>query len=213
MKKIAAILGLVLAAPAFAGSNTYDITITNLTKGQPIPPPVIAIHSPRVSLFEVGEPASTGLYQLAEDAVTDALVSELEGTRGVVRTAVGDGVILPGQSATYTVEANNPRFVLSVVAMLARTNDAFVGGRNLSLRLKSGQSYSRLLSVYDSGTEVNNEEGAFIPAPPFGNAGVRDTDGAEGFIAPHPGIQNIGDLEPLRDAFPVKSAKITIKRN
>jgi hypothetical protein len=95
--------------------------------------------------------------------------------------------------------------------MLAKTNDAFVGGKNLPIYLKPGQSYSRLLKVYDAGTEVNNELGDFILAPSLGNAVVRDTEGAEGFVAPHPGIQNIGDLEPLRDAFPVHAAKITIQ--
>lgn len=212
MKRIV-LTGLLFALPAFAGQNTYEVSITNLTKGQPLTPAVIAIHAPSVEIFSLGEPASEGLTQLAEDAETAELNSELEANSGVVRTVVGDGVILPGQTKTYTVEANNPKFRLSVVSMLGRTNDAFAGARSLPLYLKRGQSYSRLMKVYDAGTEENNEDGDFIPAPPFGNPGVRAEENAEGFVAPHPGIQNIGDLEPLRDAFAGHAAKITIKRN
>jgi hypothetical protein len=70
--------GLLFALPAFASSNTYDITITNLTKGQPLTPAVIAMHAPGTEIFTLGQPASEGLAQLAEDAQTDGLVSELE---------------------------------------------------------------------------------------------------------------------------------------
>ena len=53
---------------------TCKITITNLTTGQPLTPPVIAIHNSRADVFEVGEPASEGVRQIAENAGVDGAV-------------------------------------------------------------------------------------------------------------------------------------------
>jgi hypothetical protein len=60
--------GLLLAATvttsALADSNryhprsfTYEVTITNITKGQVFSPPVLVSHNRNVALFELGEPA------------------------------------------------------------------------------------------------------------------------------------------------------------
>ncbi len=93
--------------------------------------------------------------------------------------------------------------------MLARTNDAF-------LAIKAPLSFGKdkviyLASVYDSGAELNTELCRHIPAPPCNKPGV-GTQGGEGFIHPHPGLLNIGDLKPLRDAFASKVAKVIIER-
>ena len=47
-------------------------------------------------------------------------------------------------------------------------------------------------AAYDAGSEYNSEDCAFIPGPPFGNGGVRDTDGAEGYVQILSGIHGIG---------------------
>ncbi len=43
---------------ALAGPLQYEVTITNLTKGQPFSPAVVAIHNARMTpIFTLGEPA------------------------------------------------------------------------------------------------------------------------------------------------------------
>lgn len=49
------------------GGREYAVTITNLTRGQSFTPILVFSHRPRVTLFEVGSPASSELATLAED--------------------------------------------------------------------------------------------------------------------------------------------------
>lgn len=203
-----ALLFLFLSTSAFAGQMAkYEVTIKNLTKGQPLTPAAIIVHDGSFKLFELGSPASKGLYELAEDGMTTHLQGEVEAQSFHFETL--SGLTLPGQENTTTFEAS-PKSKISVASMLAKTNDAFASGLTpLSLYLKKGQSYSKLLGVFDAGSELNNELEAFIPA--FGNAGVR-TDRGEGFVTFHPGLQGIGDLDLQNIAFAPQAARITIKR-
>ncbi len=66
--------------------------------------------------------------------------------------------------------------------------------------------------AYDAGTEVNNEMCAYIPGPPCGNGGVRDTAGAEGYVYVSNGIQGTGDLDPAVFNWNNPVAKIMVKR-
>src|SRR5690606_21729315 len=111
----------------------------------------------------------------------------------------------------FVVEANDFNFMISFASMIARTNDGFLGAKNLSTKLSVGESHSELVMAYDAGVEMNTESCDHIPAPPCGNPNI-GTNGGEGFVHPHPGVQNIGDLSPLRDAFASTVAKIHIKR-
>ena len=190
----------------FFGNRKYKITIVNLTKGQPMTPPVVALHSSETSLYVLGQEASQGLKELSQDGATDTIVGELESNGYVYHHAVGTGLILPGESQEITIKSHRGR--ISLVAMLARTNDAIVAFNIPTAHLRDKVSF--LAPVYDSGAENNTESCQHIPAPPCGNPGV-GTDGGEGIVHPHPGIQNIGDLDPLRDAFASKVAKITIE--
>jgi hypothetical protein len=51
-------------------------------------------------------------------------------------------------------------------------------------------------NAYDAGSEANAELCEHIPGPPCGNGGVRNIEGAEGYVHIHAGIHGIGDLEP-----------------
>ncbi len=199
---------LTLSTQAFASQSAqYEITFQNLTKGQPLTPAAIVIHDGSFQLFNLGDAATKGLYELAEDGKVDQLKSEVAAKN--FRFEMIGGLTLPGQSSTLTLDAN-PKEKISLASMLARTNDAFASSLTpLSLYLKKGQSYSRLLGVFDAGSESNNELEAFIPA--FGNAGVR-TEDSEGFVSFHPGLQGNGDLDLENIAFAPQAAKITIKR-
>ena len=46
--------------------RAYEVTLTNITKGQRFTPQLFTTHSRSVSLFEVGEPASEEIATLAE---------------------------------------------------------------------------------------------------------------------------------------------------
>ncbi len=120
-------LTLVSAVMMFSGSafaqynasKLYKVTVVNLTKGQPLTPALVAVHAPHHSLVHLGQAASEGLAALAQDGVTATLEAELEADSHVVRSKVGNGIILPGQKDEIVVEANNPRFKFTVLTMLA----------------------------------------------------------------------------------------------
>lgn len=204
-----------LASAALAEYNKnarlFKVSVVNLTKGQPLTNPVVAVHAPGYKIVDLGQPASKGLSALAQDGVTTAFEDELAKDRHVVRSKTGKSVVLPGQSSSIILEANNPHFQFSVFSMLARTNDAFTAAMNLGADLKVGQKVSYEASVYDAGAEENTELCDHIPAPPCNNPMV-GTDGGEGFVRPHEGLLIVGDLTARRDAFAHIAAKITIER-
>ena len=65
--------------------------------------------------------------------------------------------------------------------------------------------------TYDAGTEVNNEDPAFIPGPAGGNPFVRDPEG--NVITPHEGlVGQPGGIDPEIYGWDDPVAKITIER-
>ncbi len=198
--------GLNLVA-GMALADSFDVTIYNLTKGQIISPPVVAAHDPSVAIFRVGEEASDELAALAEDADAVGLVALLTSVGADV--AVGAAVILPGESATVRIETSRGNRVLSAVGMLVTTNDAFFGLNSLPLR---SRARTTRVPAYDAGSEENNEDCGFIPGPPCGTEGVRDTADAEGFVHIHNGVHGItvGGLIPARDDWRNPVAQITV---
>lgn len=181
----------------FAADNgrTYAVTITNITRGQVISPPVVFSHKEGFHLFDLGTPASDALAQLAEDAATDVLEAELLSSGAVHDVVVAAGPIPPGASVTVEVNARGAYFFVSAAGMLVTTNDAFFAVRNLRLPWWKG-TQSAEAEAYDAGSETNTELCESIPGPPCGSAGVRDTGGAEGYVHVHAGIHGVGDLAP-----------------
>lgn len=203
-----------LALPAAASAQpatTYRVTITNLTRSQPITPPVVVTHSIGVHLFIPGQPAAEPLVPLAEEGDTTALVDVLQGAGGILDVAVADGPIPPGGSATVDVTARGNKVFLSVVGMLATTNDAFMGLDGYYL---NRPPYAQHVEVpaYDAGSEANTEACSDIPGPPCNNHDVRVTDGAEGFVSLHNGIHGVGDLDPAQFDWRNPVARIDILR-
>jgi hypothetical protein len=173
----------------------YEVKITNLTRGQIMSPVVVITHdSLKDPLFTLGEPASAELAMVAEDAMTDELIAAFQGHERVkdIITLTGvNGPILPGETATATIAAGD---YISAVSMLVTTNDAFFALNGTSGPENGSVIY--LAPAYDAGSEANNENGDFIPGPPFGNAGIRATENAEGYVHIHAGIHGIADLAP-----------------
>lgn len=211
LKKSAVLLSLsALSFSAMASQlATYELSFTNLTKGQPLTPAAIVIHDGSFKLFKVGEKAGLGLSQLAEDGMTATLTDEVLAQSDKNEVLSLGGLTLPGQTTTIQFEAS-PKSKLSLASMLAKTNDGFASSVSpFSLYLRKGQKTGNLLYVFDAGSEANNEMQAYIPA--FGNAGVR-TDANEGFVTFHPGLQGIGDVDYQNEAFAPQAARVIIKR-
>jgi hypothetical protein len=192
--------------------HVYTVTITNLTYDQIISPPVVVVHDEWFHLFQPGQPAGSELAALAEDGMTGPLAGLLEVADGVFDYAVADGGIPPAGSITVEVRARGRARMLSLAGMLVSTNDAFAGVNGYVLT--PGYSAETVYAKgYDAGSEVNTESCAHIPGPPCGNPGMRVTDGAEGFVHVHRGIQGVGDLDGSMKDWRNPVALVRIERN
>ena len=145
---------------------------------------------------------------LAEDAANDPLVALLGAEPKVADVAVGGGVILPGESATLRVRAWGHARYITALGMLVTTNDAFFAGEMRAPAF--GKSI--YATAWDAGSEANTQDCDHIPGPPCGNPEVRVTDGAEGFVYVHAGIQDRGSLNPADHDWRNPVAKITVRR-
>lgn len=196
----------------------YKVTVINLTKGQPLTPPVVAVHKGRQSvLLHPSHQASDGLAILATDGMTDDLVAEFEKNSIVSQVLVGDGVIMPGQKAEFTFSQTKSDIpVVSLFTMLARTNDAIAvaNGRDSVTTTTEFSSPKKIYfaQVYDAGVEYNSEDCAHIPAPPCNNPNSRPSMDGEGFIRPHEGLTLHGDLTGQRDSFANIAAKVIVEK-
>ncbi len=214
----AAALTLAAIAPASADSAaTYTVTITNLTDGQPFTPPLVASHRPAVDLYEVGEPASEAIKEIAENGNLGpavAFATESKASKHIADAVValreepGEGPppILPGESRTFTLTSSNGATLVSWASMLICTNDGFVGIDSVRLPKKVGDAISLTADAYDAGTEINTEDLADIVPPcqelvgvaddmRAPGTGMSDPDLAEGgVITSHDGVLGIADL-------------------
>jgi hypothetical protein len=223
--RLAAILGVgalvALPSPVAQGSpptRTYEITITNLTSGQPLTPPVVATHRGAYDAFDVGSAASVGVQQIAENGNGGPLLAELsaskhvsdslETTTGPLVPAGTPGASTFDDSVTFGITATPGANRLSFVSMLICTNDGFTGADGVKLPNRVGKVVTRAFAAYDAGTEINTEDMAHMVPPCQGLIGVADDEGAPGtgmsdpalaeggVIHHHPGIQGGADLLP-----------------
>ena len=179
------VLAVALSGVAHA---QWQVTITNATANQIISPPIVVSHGASADLWEVGEPALDEIAAVAEDADASGLLALLGSLGAVNDFAIADGVLLPGDSVTLVID---PGARLSALGMLVTTNDAFFGLDSARGVRRGSVFYA---PAYDAGSERNTQRCAHIPGPPCGNAGVRVTNGAEGFVHISPGIVKRGNL-------------------
>jgi Spondin_N len=226
---------LALAPSAMAGSQReYEVTITDLASGQPLTPPVVTTHRQRHDVFEVGQPASVGVREIAENGNSAPLLAFLEADPldqfGDFAESTTGPLVPPGvpgdamfdQSATLTVTGDPQRDRLSFVSMLICTNDGFTGVDGMHLPSKVGRSVSAQTNAYDAFTELNTEDYADIVPPCQGligdssgepGTGVSDPALAEGgVITHHAGIQGGSDLEPDVHGWEDPVASIEVER-
>lgn len=221
MSTVCIIVSLALASGAIGlAQDTYRVTVHNLTRGQLITPPLVVVHDSSTSLFSVGQPASAELATLAEEGNPMPLMEAAMGMEGVFDTGVAFGpgdppVIPPGQSASVMVESASKYRSLSVVGMLATTNDSFFAVSGV--KVPSGATLYRFLprsitlnaSAYDAGSEANSESCEFIPGPPCGNH-AHDPAEAEGFVYISNGVRGTGDIDDAEGDWRNPVARVTI---
>src|SRR5262249_15876103 len=148
----------------------FEVTVTNLTRGQQFTPILVASHKAGVRLFDLGSPASAQLSTLAEEGNTAPLASLLGNMPEVKDIAVSSVLLRPRASVEIFLEAGGPFDRTSVAAMLIPTNDGF-----FAINDAEGPNGNRTLTLYspayDAGSEVNDELCASIPGPFFDECG------------------------------------------
>lgn len=157
----------------------------------PLSPGAVAVHSDEVSLFSTGEAASDGIEAIAEDGRPNGaldsdpnepagnLVASLTGTDGIQSVkAFGSGPITPGNSVTFSVETEEGD-QLSFATMYVQSNDYFYAADGLSL-FDDGTPISgdvtTQVTLYDAGTEVDQEAGVGLDQAPRQSALNTGTD-------------------------------------
>ena len=213
------------------GERTFQVTITNLTAGQPLTPPVLVTHSRKTSVFSVGEPTSMELQQIAENGNNTPLVGVLLADPNVHAVVEGSAPLVPANdpggtpfdsSVVLTITAGKNERFLSFASMLICTNDGFTGLDSLSLPRGKGKSTTVFTAAYDARTEMNTEDFADMVPPCQGLIGVSSADSGTGMsdpalaeigiAIPHPGILGGEDLLPGVHGWSDPVTRVEIER-
>jgi len=161
---IGALLG-ASAGPAMAQPPMleYQVTLENLSAGQPLSPAVFATRrGGDLSMFTVGELASAELEAIAEYGSqgpmavlfsADHKVTDVVDL-GVPLTPAGSDAEGLDDSAVFSIAAH-PGDSMSFAAMLICTNDGFTGLDRARLPRQGNRVF--LVDGYDAGTEDNTE--------------------------------------------------------
>jgi Spondin_N len=213
-------------------ADTFEVTFTNLTSGQPLTPAVAATHRGESELFQVGGTASFGLKEIAENGNNAPMLARLssdedvsdvvEAPGGPLVPAGSPGDAMFGQSTTFAISAERGARFLSLAAMLICTNDGFTGVNSIKLPAQVGRSVTVDTAGYDAGTELNTEDFADLVAPCQSLIGVSSGEPGTGSsnpalaegaaIAHHSGIAGGADLVPAVHGWDVNApvARITV---
>ncbi len=213
MKSAIFIAGLLivlgLSASGLQAAERYEVTFTNLTRGEVITPPVVFSHEETYAFFHEGEKARTALVRLAEMGETDPLVEVLTTRDRVYDVVVGTDVIPPGHSLSVELMTDNMFDSISACGMLAQTNDGFFAIKDIPVPLNGEKVVYG--NAYDAGSEENNELESYVPGPPFGGT-LRSPQNAEGFVHIHSGIHGDGNLMPSMYDWRNPVVKVVIRR-
>lgn len=197
---------------------SYEVSITNLTRGQQFTPILAAAHMPDVNLFQLGKPASSELATLAEEGNVAPLTAVLRASKGVLEVVNGNGLTEPGATTTLTVSGRGGTGAnrISVAAMLIPTNDTFFAVNGVALP-RLGEMLAFTVPAYDAGSERNDELCASIPGPFFtecngSGGGASPSGGEEGFVHISAGMHGIGNFTAAARDWRNPVARITIRR-
>ena len=202
------LVGSVLFTASATADSFFEVTVTNVTKGQSFTPIMVASTRKGDQIFRLGDMASAGLEKMAETGDLTDLIASLDAFD------VSDSSFLPfldpGESVTQVVATRGRYTNVTVAAMLVPTNDTFfaVNGRPGP---RGNKTITRISVAYDAGTETNDELCISLPGPGCGPDPGGPSVG-EGYVYISNGIHGVGDLpEDLRD-FNNPVAVITITR-
>ncbi len=162
----------------------------------------VGLHNGDFDLFNVGDRASAGLESLAEGGNTEALGAEFAAA-GRLQTTIGNGdvqFISPGEVIEGSIDirnAANYQYV-SFASMIIPSNDAFIGNEDpLAYQVfdEAGNAIADELvidifasDIWDSGTEVNDGQGAAGFSLGLNGDGGTSTDDLSSTVAPHPDL-------------------------
>jgi hypothetical protein len=188
MKRLAsAMLAVASLFGAQAASATdLNVRIVNLTNEIYYTPFLVAAHPAGTSIFQVGQPASANLQAMAEGGDIAGLVTDLQGIGATIAENPAGGLLAPAMETSVDLNTDGTsNELLTIVAMLLPTNDAFAGLNAVQIPTEPG-TYVYNLPAYDAGTEANDElltgggaPGApGMPADPGGLTGTGGTGAA-----------------------------------
>ena len=186
------VASLWVHGPVTDDSLDLDVTVRNVTSGQPITPPVVIVHTGTLISPPFNASVVSGLETLAESGDPSAFAAGIADAPGVKSATIMDvpGPIPGGEEAVARNVAAAPGDYVSVVGMLACTNDAIAYG-TVAIPAHGATPAMSSGAVYDAGTEDNDETRATVPC--LGGEGVSDA-GGEGLTALHTGIGGSADL-------------------
>lgn len=179
----ATLISITLLAGTVANATEFNVRIINLTNGIWYTPFLVAAHPAGTSLFTSGQPASASLQAMAEGGDISGLVADMQAMGATLAENPAAGLLPPAMSANVDMNTDDTdNVMLSIVAMLLPTNDAFAGLNSMPIPTDPG-TYVVDLPAYDAGTEANDEMitgggmpgAAGIPADPGGLAGTGGT--------------------------------------
>ena len=183
-------LGLIEAQVA----SEYEVRIVNVMFNQPVAPTAVILHEADYYGWQIGSPASLGLETLAESGAPVDFMAEAEDALDTA--AAGSGPYGPSAAVTASVSAVwRDDLSLTIAGMPVNTNDAFSGvtGWNIA-GLETGDSVSRLLPIYDAGTEANTETAETVPGPAAGGEGFNAArDDLADLVSRHSGVVTADD--------------------
>lgn len=186
---------VVEPVPEPIATKKFEISVSNLTVGQPLSPIVVFIlDDTQPNAFAVGTPASDALELMAESGDNSGLLDSIDS----LGEASGAAPVGPGGSDSFELEVeadDDTALTLTVLAMLVNTNDAFTGvnGADIS-NLAAGASLVFRTPSYDSGTETNSEAAGTIPGPVDGGEGFNATrDDVADQVTMHGGVVTAAD--------------------
>ncbi len=226
------VIGIFVTASVSQASHTrtYKVTITNLTDGQPLTPPLLATHSLNIGMFDVGQAANPAIQQIAENGNLGPMIDALSGSSEVHEYLVGDAPLVPAanpggtpfpSSATFYIDAAPGQNGLSWASMLICTNDGFTGLDTVRLPKQLNVPATYYTYGYDAGTEINTEDFADMVPPCQGLIGVGSDDAGTGETNPalaeggiifhHAGVAGGNDLVAIHD-WDGPVASVTVER-
>jgi hypothetical protein len=198
----------------------YQVTVTNLTKGQVFSPPVLATHKSSVAIFAAGDPASDELVDVAENGMGGALADYLNSIpqvfEAIASTQPVPPAMAPFEPVTFEISSRGHFDRLSMVSMLVNTNDAFLAIDTVRLPKRRGKSLTYYAIAYDAGSENNNQLCAYVPGPAceeLDSGNSRDESEAEGVVYVHNGVHETGELSPAKYDWHNPVAKVVITRS